>query len=67
MIKPYIVDFDCHEIGLVIELDVGQHGTDYFQTEKNYGFMYEIDLCLKCIGLKYQLYFLIIILGKICL
>ena len=28
MIKPYIVDFYCHEIGLVIELDGGQHGTD---------------------------------------
>ncbi|WP_349927343.1 endonuclease domain-containing protein [Acinetobacter sp. A1-4-2] len=28
VIKPYIVDFYCHEIGLVIELDGGQHGTD---------------------------------------
>ena len=27
VIKPYIVDFYCHEIGLVIELDGGQHGT----------------------------------------
>ena len=28
VIKPYIIDFYCHEIGLVIELDGGQHGTD---------------------------------------
>lgn len=25
VIKPYIVDFYCHDIGLVIELDGGQH------------------------------------------
>ena len=28
MIEPYIVDFYCLEIGLVIELDSGQHGMD---------------------------------------
>ena len=28
VIKPYIVDFYCHEIGLVIELDGSQHRTD---------------------------------------
>jgi very-short-patch-repair endonuclease len=28
VIKPYIVDFYCHEISLVIELDGNQHGTD---------------------------------------
>ena len=28
VVKPYIVDFYCHEIGLVIELDGSQHGTD---------------------------------------
>ena len=28
VIKPYIVDFYCHEIGLVIELDGGQHNTN---------------------------------------
>ena len=28
VIKPYIVDFYCHEIGLVIELDGSQHGTN---------------------------------------
>ncbi len=28
VIKPYIVDFYCHEIGLVIEVDGGQHGID---------------------------------------
>ena len=25
VIKPYIVDFYCHEIGLVVELDGSQH------------------------------------------
>ena len=28
VIAPYIVDFCCHELGLVIELDGSQHGTD---------------------------------------
>ncbi|NNH34088.1 DUF559 domain-containing protein [Acinetobacter sp. NIPH 2377] len=28
VIAPYIVDFYCHEIGLVIELDDSQHATD---------------------------------------
>lgn len=28
VITSYIVDFYCHEIGLVIELDGSQHGTD---------------------------------------
>ena len=28
VIQPYIVDFYCHEIGLVIELDGGQHGIE---------------------------------------
>lgn len=28
VIQPYIVDFYCHEIGLVIELDGRQHGID---------------------------------------
>lgn len=28
VIQPYIVDFYCHEIGLVIELDGSQHGTE---------------------------------------
>ena len=28
VIASYIVDFYCHEIGLVIELDGSQHGTD---------------------------------------
>lgn len=28
VIEPYIVDFYCHELGLVVELDGGQHGTD---------------------------------------
>lgn len=28
VITPYIVDFYCHELGLVIELDGSQHGTD---------------------------------------
>lgn len=28
VIAPYIVDFYCHELDLVIELDGGQYGTD---------------------------------------
>ena len=28
VIAPYIVDFYCHELGLVIELDGSQHCTD---------------------------------------
>jgi len=28
VIQPYIVNFYCHEIGLVIELDGSQHGMD---------------------------------------
>lgn len=28
VIAPYIVDFYCHELGLVIELDGSHHGTD---------------------------------------
>lgn len=28
VIAPYILDFYCHEIGLVIELDGSQHGAD---------------------------------------
>ena len=28
VLKPYIVDFYCHELSLVIELDGIQHGTD---------------------------------------
>lgn len=28
VIAPYIVDFYCHELGLVIELDGSQHGKD---------------------------------------
>lgn len=32
VIAPYIVDFYCHEIGLVIELDGGQHNTEVGRT-----------------------------------
>lgn len=28
VIGPYIVDFYCHEVDLVIELDGGQHNTE---------------------------------------
>ncbi|ENU25452.1 hypothetical protein F992_03188 [Acinetobacter modestus] len=28
VIAPYIVDFYCHELGLVIELDGSQYGVD---------------------------------------
>lgn len=47
VIKPYIVDFYCHEIGLVIELDGIQHGTED-------GRAYDIERTkfLEALGLK---------------
>ena len=47
VIVPYIVDFYCHEIGLVIELDGCQHGTDdaiEYDAERT--------KCLEALGLK---------------
>jgi len=46
VIEPYIVDFYCHELGLVIELDGGQHGTDdaiEYDTERT-KFLEALDL-----------------------
>lgn len=46
VIAPYIVDFYCHELGLVIELDGGQHGTDEaieYDTERT-KFLEALDL-----------------------
>ena len=48
VIKPYIVDFYCHEIGLVIELDGSQHGTDdaiEYDTERT-TFLEALDLAV---------------------
>ena len=46
VIAPYIVDFYCHELGLVIELDGNQHGTDdaiEYDTERT-KFLEALDL-----------------------
>lgn len=46
VIAPYIMDFYCHELGLVIELDGGQHGTDEaieYDTERT-KFLKALDL-----------------------
>ncbi len=46
VIAPCIVDFYCHELGLVIELDGGQHGTDEtieYDTERT-KFLEALDL-----------------------
>ena len=47
VIAPYIVDFYCHELGLVIELDGSQHDTDD-------GRAYDIERTkfLEALGLK---------------
>ena len=47
VIAPYIVDFYCHELGLVIELDGSQHNTDD-------GRAYDIERTkfLEALGLK---------------
>ena len=47
VIASYIVDFYCHELGLVIELDGSQHGTD---EGKEYDA--ERTKCLKALGLR---------------
>lgn len=46
VIPPYIVDFYCYELGLVIELDGSQHGTDdaiEYNTERT-KFLEALDL-----------------------
>ena len=47
VIEPYIVDFYCYEIGLVIELDGSQHGTG----DAN-GYDAERTKFLEALGLK---------------
>ena len=47
VIAPYIVDFYCYEIGLVIELDGSQHGTG----DAN-GYDAERTKFLEALGLK---------------
>ena len=59
VIKPYIVDFYCHKIGLVIELDGGQHGTDEgkeYDTERT--------KFLEALGLKVVRYWNHDVLGR---
>ena len=59
MIKPYIVDFYCHEIGLVVELDGGQHNT-------NDGKEYDAERTkfLEALGLKVVQYWNHDVLGR---
>ena len=47
VIAPYIVDFYCHELGLVIELDGSQHNTED-------GRVYDVERTkfLEALGLK---------------
>ena len=59
VIKPYIVDFYCHEIGLVIELDGSQHNTE---DGKEYDA--ERTQFLEALGLKVLRYWNSDVLGK---
>lgn len=58
-IASYIVDFYCHELGLVIELDGGQHGT-------NDGKEYDAERTkfLEALGLKVVRYWNHDVLGR---
>ncbi|ENV38677.1 hypothetical protein F959_00369 [Acinetobacter venetianus RAG-1 = CIP 110063] len=47
VIAPYIVDFYCHELGLVIELDGSQHNTD-----DGRAYDFERTKFLEALGLK---------------
>lgn len=47
VITPYIVDFYCHELGLVIELDGSQHNT-----EEGRAYDVERTKFLEALGLK---------------
>ena len=47
VIEPYIVDFYCHELDLVVELDGGQHNTDVVVAYDN-----ERTQFLEALGLK---------------
>lgn len=59
VIAPYIVDFYCHELGLVIELDGSQHNTDD-------GRAYDIEWTkfLEALGLKVVRYWNRDVLGS---
>ena len=59
MIAPYIVDFYCYEIGLVIELDGSQHGTG----DAN-GYDAERTKFLEALGLKVLRYWNHDMLGR---
>ena len=59
VIAPYIVDFYCHELGLVIELDGSQHGTGdaiEYDTERT--------KFLEVLGLKVERYWNHDVLGR---
>ena len=60
VIKPYIVDFYCHEIGLVIELDGGQHNTED-------GRAYDVERTqfLEALGLSVVRYWNSDVLGRV--
>ena len=47
VIEPYIVDFYCHELGLVLELDGSQHNT-----EEGRAYDVERTKFLEALGLK---------------
>ncbi|MHA3052037.1 endonuclease domain-containing protein [Acinetobacter sp. ANC 4640] len=59
VIAPYIVDFYCHELGLVIELDGGQHNT-----EDGLAYDDERTKFLEALGLKVVRYWNNDVLGR---
>lgn len=60
MIEPYIVDFYCHEIGLVIELNGGGHNTENGQA-------YDVERTqfLETLGLTVVQYWNSDVLGRV--
>ena len=60
VISPYIVDFYCHEIGLVIELNGGQHNTENGQA-------YDVERTqfLETLGLTVVQYWNSDVLGRV--
>ena len=60
VIEPYIVDFYCHEIGLVIELNGGQHNTENGQA-------YDVERTqfLETLGLTVVQYWNSDVLGRV--
>lgn len=58
VIEPYIVDFYCHELSLVVELDGGQHNTDdSFVKQRNF-LEKQSDLDLAIIDIHFYNFFL---------